>query len=213
MVASMRAIGIALALYTATAAFGGVDSRLVGTWTADATTIKVGADGTCSVGAEGGKCQTVLDALFYQAPNGQVVNDTWKVAGDELSLSGNGIDQTFRRAPEAPARAPATKAGWWTQAQWGVEFALPAGWKAVERESTVLLGSETEPGLILVRFMPRTDRQKLAAAYSQGLQEGGHGGELHHRCTMVSVKLVVLRAPCTRTTTRKYGLRALGCKC
>jgi hypothetical protein len=55
----------------------------------------------------------------------------------------------------------------------GLDFALPAGGKANEREGLVLLGSDTEPGVIIVRFMPSTTRDLLQAGYQQGLHESG----------------------------------------
>lgn len=176
---------LAVGLLVAAAAFAGVDAKLVGVWTGNGTTIKIEANGRCSVGPEVGKCQTLLKALFYQPPNGQVVSYGWSVKGDELTISGNGVNQVFQRGSDAPPPAPMTNtapapppapgatAGQWSHPTWGLDFALPAGWKAGERDGLVLLGSDTEAGLILVRFLPKTDRQMLAAGYREGLQESG----------------------------------------
>lgn len=176
----------AIALLTATAAFAGVDAKLVGVWTSGAATIRIEANGRCSVDQEAGKCQTLMGALFYQQPNGQVLTYGWKVKGDELTITGNGVNQVFQRATGAPtpaAAAPAAaapspapagaSAGRWAHPYWGVDFALPPGWKAAERNGVVLLGSDTEAGLMIVRFMPSTDRQMLTTGYAQGLQEDG----------------------------------------
>jgi hypothetical protein len=178
----------------AAAAFAGVDAKLVGVWSANGTTIKIEANGRCSVGREVGKCQTLLRALFYQPPNGQVITYGWSVKGDELTISGNGLNQVFKRGtdepspppapapvtgtadpapPAPPALPPGAAAGRWSHPTWGLDFALPAGWKAAERDGLVLLGSDTEAGLIVVRFMPKTDRQMLVAGYREGLQESG----------------------------------------
>jgi hypothetical protein len=174
----------------AAAAFGGVDAKLVGVWTGNGTTLKVETNGRCSVGPEVGKCQTLRGALFYQGPDGNVATYGWKVAGDDLTISGNGMNQVFKRGSDSPAPAPApapgtappapapapppgATAGRWSHPTWGLDFALPAGWKAGERDGLVLLGSDTEAGLIIVRFMPKTDRQMLMAGYREGLQESG----------------------------------------
>jgi hypothetical protein len=168
-------------------AFAGVDSKLTGVWTGNGTTIKIEANGRCSVNQEVGKCQTLLKALFYQPPNGQLITYSWSVKGDELTISGNGVNQVFKRGTDEPVPAPApvtatpaaapptpgAAAGRWSHPTWGLDFALPAGWKAGERDGLVLLGSDTEAGLIIVRFMPKTDRQMLMAGYREGLQESG----------------------------------------
>jgi hypothetical protein len=177
---------LAIALLTVAMAFAGVDSKLVGVWAGNGITIKIEANGRCSVNQEVGKCQTLLKALFYQPPNGQAITYGWSVKGDELTIGGNGVNQVFKRGtdePASPAPTPVTAAappsppgdtaGRWSHPAWGLDFALPAGWKAGERDGLVLLGSDTEAGLIVVRFMPKTDRQMLAAGYREGLQESG----------------------------------------
>jgi hypothetical protein len=171
----MRTMRLALGLLMATAAFAGVDAKLVGVWSGGGTTIRIETNGKCSVGAEVGKCQTLLKALFYQPPNGQVVQYGWSVKGDELTISGNGANQVFKRGEAEPATTAvsAPTEGRWSHPTWGVEFALPVGWKAAERDGLVLLGSDTEAGLIVVRFMPKTDRNLLMAGYREGLQESG----------------------------------------
>src|SRR5947207_6058456 len=101
----MRRMRLAIGLLVATAAFAGVDAKLVGVWSGGGTTIRIEANGRCSVGAEVGKCQTLLKALFYQQPNGQVVQYGWSVKGDELTISGNGANQVFKRGEPEPAPA------------------------------------------------------------------------------------------------------------
>ncbi len=175
--------GYAISCLAAAAAIAGVDAKLVGVWTNGATTVKIEAGGRCSVDQEVGKCQTLRGALFYQAPNGSVTTYGWKVNADELTISGSGTNQTFRRVVETPAAAapaptaapatPGAVAGRWTHPFWGLDLSLPPGWKAAERDGVVLLGSDTEAGLIVVRFMPTADRQMLATGYNQGLQEDG----------------------------------------
>jgi hypothetical protein len=177
----MLRMRIALGLLLTTAAFAGVDAKLVGVWSGNGTTLRIEANGKCSVGPEVGKCQTLLKALFYQPPNGQVVTYGWSVKGDELTISGSGVNQVFKRGEPEPAPAPTPapaaantpSAGRWSHPYWGLDFAIPAGWKAAERDGIVLLGSDTEAGLIIVRFMPKTDRQMLLAGYREGIQESG----------------------------------------
>lgn len=100
------------------------------------------------------------------------------------------------QAPAAPPRPPATAA---TQAAtpaatpaarplampermagtlfqkdaWGVSFNLPPAWRAVEKDGKVLVVSDTEAGLMLVQFVPRTTRAELLAGYREGLRDGG----------------------------------------
>jgi hypothetical protein len=181
----MRILRPLLLLVTAGVALAGVDQKLVGTWTAGSTTIRIEAGGRCSAGAEVGKCQTLRGALFYQAPNGTVTTYGWKVAGEELTISGNGMNQVFQRGEQPappttppPATPPTsgvqpTTGARWSDETWGVTLDLPAGWKAAMRDGILLLGSDTEAGLMVVRFSPKTDRAALTAGYSQGLQESG----------------------------------------
>lgn len=61
----------------------------------------------------------------------------------------------------------------YTQNGWGVSFAPPPGWKVAERQGALLLGSDTEAGLIVVRFVRGTNLQTLAADYQEGLEEEG----------------------------------------
>ena len=54
---------------------------------------------------------------------------------------------------------------------WGVSFAVPAAWRAVEKDGAVLVVSDTEAGLILVNFVPRSSRQEMLSAYREGLRD------------------------------------------
>jgi hypothetical protein len=74
------------------------------------------------------------------------------------------------RVEPPAARGSGTKH---TVEAWGVTLTLPAGWKAVERDGAVLLGSDTEAGLILVRFARKTGLASLRQMYAEGLQEDG----------------------------------------
>ncbi|MBI5067226.1 MAG: hypothetical protein HZB56_03230 [Deltaproteobacteria bacterium] len=56
---------------------------------------------------------------------------------------------------------------------WGVSFALPGGWKSAEKEGVIVAGSDTEAGLIVVRFLPTTSRAELVSGFAEGIQEQG----------------------------------------
>jgi hypothetical protein len=59
------------------------------------------------------------------------------------------------------------------QARWGLSFATPAQWMVNDRGTLLLLGSNSEPGLMVVRFLRKTDAAKLRAGYAEGLNEDG----------------------------------------
>ncbi|MBZ5514514.1 MAG: hypothetical protein LAN62_06675 [Acidobacteriia bacterium] len=57
--------------------------------------------------------------------------------------------------------------------KWGVSFTVPPGWKVGERQGLLLMGSDTEAGLILIRLARRTSLEQLAQDYGEGMQEQG----------------------------------------
>jgi len=75
-----------------------------------------------------------------------------------------------RSIPAPAAKGPGTKH---TQDVWGATLTIPPGWKLAEREGVLLLGSDTEAGLIVVRFARKTGLDQLRQQYAQGLQEDG----------------------------------------
>lgn len=80
--------------------------------------------------------------------------------------------------PSAPSRVQGatsrpTGGSHYTHTRWGLSLAVPPRWKVGERSQALLLASDTEPGLMIVRFMRRTTVQTLAAGYGEGLQEEG----------------------------------------
>jgi hypothetical protein len=50
---------------------------------------------------------------------------------------------------------------------------VPGGWRGTEKEGLLFLGGETEAGLIIVRFVPKTSRESMLAEYAQGVHEQG----------------------------------------
>jgi hypothetical protein len=79
----------------------------------------------------------------------------------------------------APSRAPGPAPGRpmggnrYHHDPWGVSFVVPPAWKVGDRMQALLLGSDTEPGLMIIRFMRRTNIQTMAEGYQEGLQEEG----------------------------------------
>jgi uncharacterized membrane protein YphA (DoxX/SURF4 family) len=69
--------------------------------------------------------------------------------------------------PEKGARTTISKAGW------GVTLAIPGGWKSAEKDGTIVAGSDTEAGLIVIRYLPRVTREELLRGYQAGINEGG----------------------------------------
>lgn len=185
----MKWYGFVLMALAVSTAFAGVDARLVGSWQSPQATLKIEANGRCTVNGEVGKCQTLRSALFYSGPNGALNTYGFRIKDDELTISGGGQVLVFRRVTETAAQPPAAQpapasppapgapaapaAGRWAHPYWGLEFAPPPGWKVAEREGNVLLGSDTEPGLMLARFMPGANRQMLLQGYGEGLKEEG----------------------------------------
>ncbi|MFO0728168.1 MAG: hypothetical protein U1E65_30585 [Myxococcota bacterium] len=69
-----------------------------------------------------------------------------------------------------PAAAEATP---WSKESWGVSLNLPSGWKSAEQNGVLLLGSDAEAGLILVRFLPTTSEDELRRGFANGVNEQG----------------------------------------
>jgi len=55
----------------------------------------------------------------------------------------------------------------------GVSFVQPPGWKVGERQGSLLMGSDTEAGLIIIRLARRTTLEQLVQDYGEGMQEQG----------------------------------------
>lgn len=78
--------------------------------------------------------------------------------------------ETPKPAPPAAGSAGGAR---YQHEPWGLSFSPPSGWRVVDRQVALLLGSDTEPGLMLVRFERQTNAQVLLQNYSEGLQEEG----------------------------------------
>ena len=57
--------------------------------------------------------------------------------------------------------------------KWGISFVTPPGWKVGERQGLLLMGSDTEAGLIVIRLARKTTLEQLIQDYSEGMQEEG----------------------------------------
>jgi hypothetical protein len=166
-------------LASAGALWAGVNQELLGTWTgvqggtAAGVAFRIEPDGTCVIGQETGKCQTTLGTLSYTGSQG-LSKYTWKIKDDVLTISRKGaIPMVFRRQNLNPAPVSTAPGGPYTQQPWGVTFEVPPGWKVAEADTMLLLGSDTEPGLIIVRFMNQATREALLSEYNAGLQDNG----------------------------------------
>ena len=57
--------------------------------------------------------------------------------------------------------------------KWGISFVTPSGWKVGEKQGLLLMGSDTEAGLIIIRLARKVTLEQLIQDYSQGVQEEG----------------------------------------
>ncbi len=56
---------------------------------------------------------------------------------------------------------------------WGLSFIIPPGWKVGERQGLLLMGSDSEAGLIILRLARGATLQQLVQDYGEGMQEEG----------------------------------------
>jgi len=91
------------------------------------------------------------------------------------SAAANPLARGAPAAKTPPVAAPTRSTGGsrYNHQPWGVSFVVPEAWKVADRKQALLLASDTEAGLMLVRFMRRTNLQSLAEGYQEGLQEEG----------------------------------------
>ncbi len=73
---------------------------------------------------------------------------------------------------QAPAMPPTGSSGYFHE-KTGLGFAPPPGWRVTERSGVLLLGSDTEAGLIIIRLARGTTLQQLMQEYGEGIQEDG----------------------------------------
>jgi hypothetical protein len=166
-----------------------VEPALVGTWSAPLLgfemVLRVDADGTCVFDEERGRCTAKGGTLVWTGEEGSE-RYQYTLRGDTLTVSGGDMETAIafqrkggRRQPVAedtapPAPAPPAGAGQpFSKDAWGVKLVAPPGWRLVERDGAVLGGSDTEAGLLILRYVPHTTREELVAEYQRGVNEQG----------------------------------------
>ncbi len=77
------------------------------------------------------------------------------------------------RSPAAAGPAAPARGSRYRHDNWGISFVTPPGWKVGERQGLLLMGSDTEAGLIIIRLARRTTLQQLVQDYGEGMQEEG----------------------------------------
>lgn len=77
------------------------------------------------------------------------------------------------RSPEAASPAAPARGSRYRHDNWGISFVPPPGWKVGERQGLLLMGSDTEAGLIIIRMARRTSLQQLVQDYGEGMEEEG----------------------------------------
>jgi hypothetical protein len=80
---------------------------------------------------------------------------------------------TTARAAGARGPSGAAQGRRFNYEKWGLGFLIPGDWKVGERGGALLLGSDTEAGLMIIRVLRRTNLQTLAEGYQEGMQEEG----------------------------------------
>ena len=176
--------------------WAGSNTALVGTWSGEfggePFQLILNADGT---GQMDGPIQWQVQGsklVVTEADGATAYNFVLK--GSKMTVSGGDLEAplTLTRAgaapqvqePPAPKQAksppepvgsvPASAKGpHYQQAQWGVSFATPAQWFVTDRQVALLVASNTEAGLMIVRFLRKTTADKLRTGYAEGLSEDG----------------------------------------
>jgi hypothetical protein len=74
---------------------------------------------------------------------------------------------------EAPVSAPTGRGTFFSKESWGASLTVPGGWRGAEKDGMLVMGGESEAGLIVVRFAPKINREAMLAEYARGLHEGG----------------------------------------
>ncbi len=189
---------LALALLFAAA----VDPALVGQWTGPGgIALSIAANGACRFDVDDGTCRTAGGTLYFTVDGETDVVRYALAAGALTVVDVDGATLVFQRVGAAPAAAarpqlpapvaptpvesdlppaptpPAPKASGkgtpFTQKGWGASFTVPGGWRAGEKDGLVLAGSDTEAGLIVVRFYPAATRADLEQGFQQGFHDNG----------------------------------------
>ena len=95
-----------------------------------------------------------------------------RVAKPAAGMAPSGQRSASAKIP-APGPSGMTRGPRYNQEKWGLSFAVPPNWKVGERSGALLLGSDTEAGLIIIRLARRTSLEQLVQDYGEGMQEEG----------------------------------------
>jgi hypothetical protein len=171
-----------------------VEPKLVGEWEARVANsplkvvLQVESSGRCSLDDESGSCQAQGGILIYRSSAGEQSRYAYRFQGDQLIVTGGDIIEplTFRRLgtpgtgerSEPDARPPLTpadrgRAPGYMHEGLGVGFDVPPTWKVTDRNSVLLMGSDAEAGLIVIRLVRGTSTAALLSDYEEGLTEEG----------------------------------------
>jgi len=63
----------------------------------------------------------------------------------------------------------------YTKVRWGITFDVPDNWFVVEKKAlnSIMVASTTQPGLVMIRFMPTMNIAQFQQMYSLGFDENG----------------------------------------
>lgn len=82
-------------------------------------------------------------------------------------------DRPFGRASDPSVASDGNGGSRQDYEPWGLSFVVPPGWKVGERPGLLLMGSDTEAGLIVLRLVRRRTLEQLVRDYGEGIEEEG----------------------------------------
>jgi hypothetical protein len=100
------------------------------------------------------------------------MRNTLLTAATHLTLTLLVAFLSLATTPAAAQDSRTTRPSFFREA-WGLGFTVPPAWRTADKDDLLLVVSDTEAGLMIVRFLPRASREELLAGYRQGIQEAG----------------------------------------
>ena len=103
-------------------------------------------------------------------------------AGEARSRGAAAATQAARGAPSSRVSRPSVASGGNLSSgsgsrqdyePWGLSFVAPPGWKVGKRPGLLLMGSDTEAGLIILRLARGATLERLVRDYGEGIEEEG----------------------------------------
>ena len=177
-------LALVVLLLSTSSAFAQSEPAAVGTWAASMAgfemVLTIGADGSCTFDQERGRCSAKGGKLVWSGSEGSETY-AYSLSGDTMTISGGDLEMAIafqRKGGRAPAEAAAPPAPSgpgtpFSKGGWGVSFVAPAGWKLGEKDGIVYGGHDSEAGLLIIRYLPRTTREQIVAEYQKGVNEQG----------------------------------------